>query len=100
MFKTGVFVVAAALLSQTGEAYTDAALADQVKNLPGSENLDITFNQFSGYLNIPGNSGNSKFMHYWFVESMGSPTKDPLAFWTNGGPGCSGLIGTNWLSLL
>lgn len=28
-----------------------------------------------------------------FVESIQSPSKDPLAFWTNGGPGCSGLIG-------
>jgi len=35
----------------------------------------------------------TKFMHYWFVESMASPSKDPIAFWTNGGPGCSGMIG-------
>ena len=65
MIKTGVFIAAATLLASTAEAYTDAAVADQVTNLPGAEKLDISFNQFSGYLNIPGSSGDSKFMHYW-----------------------------------
>ena len=64
MFKTGTFVVVASVLAQV-YAYTPEALADQITNLPGAENLDVTFNQFSGYLNIPGGSGNSKFMHYW-----------------------------------
>lgn len=98
-------------------AYTEEAIADQVKNLPGAEKLNIKFNQFSGYLSIPGTSGEkTKHMHYWFVESMNKPSTDPLTFWTNGGkqrstsrevtitelntclflflgPGCSGLLG-------
>ncbi|KAJ1425470.1 peptidase S10, serine carboxypeptidase, partial [Ochromonadaceae sp. CCMP2298] len=93
MYKAALFAVSAALAAQSADAYTEAALADQVTNLPGASSLDLKFNQFSGYLNIPGVSGeDTKFMHYWFTESEGS-SKDPVAFWTNGGPGCSGLIG-------
>lgn len=70
-------------------SYTNEALQDQVTNLFGL-NEPINFNQFSGYLNL-GES--KKNIHYWFVESESNPAKDPLVFWTNGGPGCSGLIG-------
>ncbi|CAE7566461.1 SCPL28 [Symbiodinium microadriaticum] len=80
-------VLAASVLC--GAAYTDEALADQVTALPGAEKLDINFNQFSGYLTVDG----TKQMHYWFVESMNNPADAPVAFWTNGGPGCSGLLG-------
>ena len=69
--------------------YTPEALADQVLNLPGTEALDIKFNQFSGFIKVNG----TKNLHYWFVESVKDPVADPLAFWTNGGPGCSGLLG-------
>jgi carboxypeptidase C (cathepsin A) len=79
-------------LLATASAYTSEAEADKVTNLPGLVDA-INFNQFSGYLSIPGANGNSKHMHYWLVESMNSPSSDPLTFWTNGGPGCSGLLG-------
>lgn len=87
------FIVTLALLSAVVNAYSPDALADQVVNLPGSEGLSLTFNQFSGYLQIPGNSGNSKNLHYWFVEATQNAATAPLTFWTNGGPGCSGLLG-------
>jgi len=69
--------------------YTPEALADQITNLPGAENLDFKFNQFSGYIKVNG----TKNLHYWLVESQNAPSTDPIAFWTNGGPGCSGLLG-------
>eukprot|EP01031_Cornospumella_fuschlensis_P045613 gene45613-55824_t len=94
MMKTMLSALLALCLVPAICAYTPEALADQITNLPGAENLQITFKQFSGYLDIPGTSaGDKKHMHYWFVESMNNPATDPLAFWTNGGPGCSGLIG-------
>jgi carboxypeptidase C (cathepsin A) len=72
-----------------GSQYTDDALSDMVTELPGL-NDKLSFNQFSGYLNLPGTK---KQIHYWFVESEIDPQNAPLVFWTNGGPGCSGLIG-------
>ena len=70
-------------------SYTNEALNDQITNLPGL-NDELAFNQFSGYLKL---GDTKKQIHYWFVESEQNPATDPLVFWTNGGPGCSGLIG-------
>lgn len=64
--------------------YTPEAILDRVVSLPGAEDLAISFEQFSGYLSIPGHKQRSKHIHYWLVESMNNPADDPLAFWTNG----------------
>ena len=72
------------------KSYSLDAVRDKILELPGSENLEVLFNQFSGYLAVQGNGAlgdNSKNLHYWFVESRSNPSTDPIAFWTNGGPG-------------
>jgi carboxypeptidase C (cathepsin A) len=66
-------------------AYTSDAIVDKIGALPG---LSVDINQFSGYITL---TGTQKHIHYWFVEA--EEANAPLVFWTNGGPGCSGLIG-------
>jgi hypothetical protein len=52
---------------------------------------DPGFDQFSGYLTVSRQNG--RYIFYWYVESQGNPSTDPVVLWTNGGPGCSGLLG-------
>lgn len=69
------------------DIYTPEALLDQIIDLPGAENL--LSNHFSGYLDITL----TKHIHYIYIESHRNPVQDSVIFWTNGGPGCSGLLG-------
>lgn len=75
-----VLALLAASTTSTIADYTPEALADQITNLPGTDGLNINFNQFSGYVKV----SDTKNLHYWFVESQNDPVNDPIAFWTNG----------------
>lgn len=70
--------------------YTKAALDDEIHNLPGAP-ANLPFRQFAGYLNV--DPINDRNLFYWLVESEQDPVNDPISLWSNGGPGCSGIIG-------
>jgi carboxypeptidase C (cathepsin A) len=82
-------VVALSLLS-VGADYTPDAEADRITDLPGAP--DVDYGMFSGYLKV--DEANDVNYFYWFAECDGcDSTTSPVALWTNGGPGCSGLLG-------
>jgi cathepsin A (carboxypeptidase C) len=62
--------------------FTPEALRDEVTSLPG-QTVRLFSRQFSGYLQI----SDSKFIHYYYVDSENDPKNDPLVFWANGGLG-------------
>lgn len=66
-----------------------AASVNVITNIPGYDG-PLPFAAYSGYL--PANDGN-KQMFYFFSESQGNPSTDPVVLWLNGGPGCSSFDG-------
>lgn len=62
---------------------------DEILSLPGLD-WEIGFRQYAGYLDLPNTK---KHMFYWLVEAETNSASAPVVLWTNGGPGCSGLIG-------
>lgn len=95
-----LLLAAAAHTTSAVVAYTQAALDDEVTGLPGL-NYKPNFRHFSGYFNVGGGPGGmnategegARMLHYQFFESEGNPETDAIVLWTNGGPGCSGLLG-------
>jgi len=69
------------------------SLAGCITALPGlpPEAEKFLGTMATGYIPVSEDGGRQIF--YWFVQSQGTPETDPLLLWTNGGPGCSGLIG-------
>ncbi|CAM9570665.1 unnamed protein product [Scytosiphon promiscuus] len=75
--------------------YTPEASADKIdwSTFPGAEDLAVKdgFNMFSGYINVDQDNGRNIF--YWFMEAQENAADAPVILWTNGGPGCSGMLG-------
>ena len=62
--------------------------SDEIISLPGYSGK-LPSRTFGGYISIP----DKKNMYYMFIEAEKKPKDAPILFWTNGGPGCSGLMG-------
>ncbi|XP_020520341.1 serine carboxypeptidase 1-like isoform X2 [Amborella trichopoda] len=61
----------------------------KVLNFPGFDG-ELPSKHYAGYITL-GNEGNRRHMYYYFATSERNPSKDPIVFWTHGGPGCSGM---------
>jgi len=63
-------------------------MEDRIIKLPGYSKK-LASKMYGGYINLD----NNKHTYYIFVEAEKNPKTAPIMFWTNGGPGCSGLMG-------
>lgn len=54
---------------------------DLITKLPGQP--DVSFRQFSGYIDVDEKAGRSAF--YYFVEAEKDPMNQPLTIWLTGG---------------
>jgi hypothetical protein len=79
--------MAAALAATVANAAIEEHL---VTSLPGYDG-ELPSKHYSGYLPVGKTSGVPGYIHYWYIESESDPTNDPLVYWTNGGPGGSGI---------
>lgn len=79
--------------SELNSPWTGPARAE-ITSLPGWYE-QLPSKMYNGWISAgtPPNKEGEMFFHYWFIESEGSPSSDPVVLWYNGGPGASSLFG-------
>ena len=87
--KDALFFAAAASFVWIAPAMA-AIREHEITSLPGWSK-SFPSKMYSGYLPVGKTSGTPGHIHYWFIESQGNPSTDPVIYWTNGGPGGSGI---------
>ncbi len=61
-----------------------APSSDRITSLPGLDALP-SFAMYSGYVTVDASHGRA--LYYFFAESQGNPSTDPVLVWLQGGPG-------------
>ncbi|KAG0630179.1 hypothetical protein M758_1G160000 [Ceratodon purpureus] len=75
------------LSSRIGTEWMAEQEADRILALP--DQPEVNFDMYGGYITVNKEAGRAHY--YYFVEAEEDPQNKPLAFWFNGGPGCSSI---------
>ncbi|KAL5172285.1 Serine carboxypeptidase-like 20 [Glycine soja] len=65
----------------------ESAIVTQIPGFSGT----LPSKHYAGYVTVDKSHGRN--LYYYFVESEGKPSEDPVVLWLNGGPGCSSFDG-------
>lgn len=60
----------------------------RIKQQQNDSLCDAHSKQYTGWLDV-----GMKHLFFWYFESQGNPSEDPLVLWLTGGPGGSSMIG-------